>query len=288
MPTERPLGRLAVLGLGVMGGSLARAVSSLGLAEEIRGWSPDETEREAARTAGALTSAPGGWREAVSGADLVVLAAPLQGCVSLLGALPEVLPPGATVTDVASLKRPMAEAAIRAGLADRWIGSHPMAGAASSGFRASRAGLYEGATVWLAAAESESESGAGGEPARTVERLWSSVGGTPRWIEAAEHDRLMALASHLPQLTANALARTLERSAVDRSALGPGGRDMTRLAGSGAAMWTDLLRYADPALVAGLRSLARDVDDLADLVESGALERLATIMNETRAWTSRS
>ena len=284
MPTDRPLGRLAVLGLGLMGGSLARAVSSLGLADEVRGWSPEATERDAALTAGAVSAAPPTWREAVAGADLVVLAAPLQGCLSLMAALGEGLDPHATVTDVASLKLPVAEAARAAGLEDRWVGSHPMAGSESSGFWASRPDLYEGATVWITAADSDD---ALGTHRQAVERLWSSLGGSPRAIGAAEHDRLMALVSHLPQLASNALARTLGRSDIDPSALGPGGRDMTRLAGSSPEMWADLLRHADPALVEGLRTLAREVDALAELVESGAIEQIDRIMRETRAWRSR-
>jgi prephenate dehydrogenase len=200
-----------------------------------------------------------------------------------MAALPEGLDPGATVTDVASLKLPVAEAARVAGLADRWVGSHPMAGAESSGFWASRADLYEGATVWITPAN---DNAADGPHRQTVERLWSSLGGKPRAIEASEHDRLMALASHLPQLASNALARTLGRSEIDPSDLGPGGRDMTRLAGSSPEMWTDLLRHADPAVVEGLRALAREADALADLVESGAMEQIDRIMRETRTWRS--
>jgi prephenate dehydrogenase len=283
MPTDPPLGRLAVLGLGIMGGSLARAVSSLGLAKAVTGWSPEATERDAALTAGAVSAAPATWREAISGADLVVLAAPLQGCLALLAALPEGLEPDATVTDVTSLKLPVAEAARAAGLEDRWIGSHPMTGSESSGFWASRAELYEGATVWITSADGSQARGA---HRQVVERLWASLGGRPRSIGAAEHDRLMALASHLPQLASNALARTLERSDIDPSALGPGGRDMTRLASSSPEMWTDLLRHADPAVVEGLRSLAREADALADLVESGAIEQIGRIMHDTRAWRS--
>ena len=281
MPTDRPLGRIAVLGLGVMGGSIARAVSSLGLADSVAGWSPEATEREAALTAGAVSDAPPTWRDAIDGADLVVLAAPLQGCLALMAALPEGLQREATVTDVASLKLPVAEAARAAGLADRWIGSHPMAGSESSGFWASRADLFEGATVWTTVADGADSDGLG---PLLVERLWSSLGGKPRSIGAAEHDRLMALASHLPQLASNALARALARADVDPSALGPGGRDMTRLSGSSPEMWTDLLRHADPAVVEGLRALAREADGLADLVESGAIEQIDRIMRETRAW----
>ena len=88
----------------------------------------------------------------------------------------------------------------------------------------------------------------------------------------------------MPQLTANALARVLSGERIDPSDLGPGGRDMTRLARSSPDMWLDLLRHADPAVVRGLRSVARETSALADLIESGAVEQIDRIMRETRAW----
>jgi prephenate dehydrogenase len=290
MATDRPVGRVCVLGLGLMGGSLCRALSSLDLAREVVGWSPEGTERAAALTAGAVSEAPETWREAVASADLVVLAAPLQGCLSLMGSLPGAMPAHATLSDVASLKGPVASAAREAGLTDRWVGSHPMAGAESSGFWSSRADLYEGATVWLISDEGGAVGGEGPseERIRALERLWRGMGARPRRIEAVAHDRLMALASHLPQLSANALARTLGAAGLEPSDLGPGGRDATRLAGSNPEMWTDLFRHADPALLDGLRSLARELGRLADLLETGAVERLGDVMVETRAWKTRS
>lgn len=271
-----PYRRVAVLGLGVMGGSLLRDLGDAGTAE-LRGWSPEPAEGEAAAAAVDGLVAEPSWEAAVEGAELVVLAVPLSATVELL---PRVASgaPGAHLTDVASLKTPVQGAARRADLADRWVGSHPMAGSEGRGFDASRAGLYRGARVWTVA-DPEAE-----EPARRVARLWRSVGAEPEGVAAAEHDRLMALASHLPQLTATALASVLLDAGVAPTELGPGGRDMTRLAASSTTMWRDLLAQAPPELPAGLRALSRALAEISGALDSGAVDEVAARMERTARW----
>jgi prephenate dehydrogenase len=276
---EQPFASVAILGLGAMGGSLARALSGPDRDVRVSGWSPRAEERAAALEAGALSAAPGDWREAVGDVELVVLAAPLAASCELVAGVADAMAPGATLSDVASLKVPIARAVTEAGAEACWVGSHPMTGSEESGFGASRANLYEGARVWTVAhpaAESR---------AARVHDLWTSLGARPQSIDAEEHDRLMALASHLPQLASNALASVLQEGEVAPSRLGPGGADMTRLAASGPAMWRDIFEHASPELIAGLRALAREAAKIADLVESGDLDRIEEIMNATRAWS---
>jgi len=279
---ERPFGRVAVLGLGLMGGSLARAISDLGLADRLIGWSPETTERDAALTAGAVTLAAAEWSEAVSDADLVIVAAPLEATRTLLEQLGGACPETATLTDVAGLKRPLAAVAEDAGLSNRWVGSHPMAGSHESGFWASRADLFAGARVWTVGDDLAEEV-----HRQRVRRLWTSLGAKPAPIGAEEHDRLMARVSHVPQLVANALAAALAEVKVDPSEFGPGARDMTRLAASNPEVWGDILRHADPALVETLRSVAGTLEELAERVEQGDVAGLDRVMRETRSWRGR-
>ena len=187
--------------------------------------------------------------------------------------------PGALLSDVASLKEPVERAARAAGLEDRWVGSHPMAGSEGSGFDAGRADLYDGARVWLVADD------AAGAARDRVAALWEAVGGRPAPTGAAEHDRLMALASHLPQLTANGLARVLDDAGVTRDALGPGGRDMTRLAASAPGMWTDLLAEAPAELPEALEALASELRAMADEVRAGRMDSVAERMERTGRWS---
>lgn len=276
---ERPFESVAILGLGAMGGSLARALSALEERPRVVGWSPLGAERDAASNAGAVDDAPAEWRDAASGVDLVVVAAPLAVSCDLMEGLAGATPTETTLTDVASLKLPILRAATEAGVQDRWVGSHPMTGSEESGFSASRPDLYRGARVWTVA-ETEAQG-----RAEQVGAFWRSVGARPAAIDAADHDRLMALASHLPQLASNALAGVLSRSDVAPDQLGPGGADMTRLSASSAAMWRDIFEHASPELVQGLDDLAEAVGRIADLFRKGDLEAVERLMDETRQWS---
>lgn len=261
-----------------MGGSLARALSEVESGPVVVGWSPAEVERLAAVESGAVSSAPSDWTEAVAGSELVVLAAPLRASCELVPSVVEATSPETTITDVGSLKAPVAQAVVEAGAEERWVGSHPMTGSEESGFEASRADLYSGARVWIVA-----HPAAAARVAR-VEALWSELGARPRRIDAEPHDRLMALASHLPQLASNVLAGVLSEGGVSPDELGPGGADMTRLAASGSAMWRDIFEHASPELILGLKALGATSARVADLLEQGDLDGIEELMNATRAW----
>ena len=269
---------VAVVGLGVMGGSLVRALRALPDPPRVLAASPDARDLEGARRAGLLERASPDPADVVDDADLVVYATPLGATLALLEEHREAWREGAVVTDVASLKAPVAERARELGLARRWVGSHPMVGAEASGFEASREDLYLGAPVWLC------DAGADAAALAAVAGLWRALGARPARTDAAEHDRLMTWASHLPQLSANALALALEEAGVASDALGPGGRDATRLAGSAPSMWRDLLGAAAGPDAEALRALARHAAALADLLDAGDAEGVARRMERTRRW----
>lgn len=276
--SELPFRTVAVLGLGVIGGSLARALRATAPDVKVVGWSPALGERDLALRERAVLAAPSAWEEAVEEADLVVLAAPLEACRRILPDLDGLAPPNATIMDVASLKEPMFRAAAQAGLLHRWVGAHPMAGSEGSGFPHASADLFDGARVWLVAAAEAEERVVG------VRALWRLVGGEPQVIGAEAHDRMMGLVSHLPQLVATALAVGMSRRGVDLDTLGPGGRDMTRLAASNPAVWLDLFQHAPPELPDALRALAEIVIEEASALERGDVELLERLMREGGTW----
>ena len=278
MSEAAPFERIAVIGLGVMGGSFARALTGTAAAE-VRGWSNDADERRAALSAGAVMAAPTNLKEALRDADLVVLATPLQAACRLISDIAaDPLRRDATIMDVSGLKTPVALAAAEAGVGSRFVGAHPMAGSEASGFSASRPDLFDGVLVWIVA---EPEAGAHTEK---VEALWRSVGAKPVRTSAAIHDRLMALVSHLPQLTANLLAAALDNAGISPDDLGPGGRDMTRLAASNPEMWEGLLEGVHPDLVQTLRTMAGSFQSMADDLEGADVEAIVSLMEKTRTW----
>ena len=136
------------------------------------------------------------------------------------------------VTDVGSTKRSMVAAAERSGLGSRFVGAHPMAGGTGTGWSAGVSGLFGGATVYICPAR-----GASDRSRRRAAAFWRSVGGRPVVMPAGDHDRLVAGTSHLPQFASSAVARVLARRGIARKRLGPGGRDLTRLAAGDVAMW---------------------------------------------------
>jgi prephenate dehydrogenase len=145
MSEAAPFQRVAVVGLGVMGGSFARALTGTAAAPEVRGWSHDADERRAALYAGAVMAAPEDLKEALQKADLVAIATPLQAACRLIADIAaDTLARDATIMDVSGLKAPVARAAAKAGVASRFVGAHPMAGSEASGFPASRPDLFEG------------------------------------------------------------------------------------------------------------------------------------------------
>jgi cyclohexadieny/prephenate dehydrogenase len=275
---EKPFASVAVLGLGVMGGSLARALADLPDRPRVSGWAPQREEREAARRAGVLDHAPASWQDAVGDAELVVLAAPLRASCDLFEEVAGIVPHATTLSDVASLKVPLVRAAAAAGAESRWVGSHPMAGSEASGFAASTAALYRGARVWTVAAPAAQHR------VGRVHAFWRSVGARPEAIGAEEHDRLMSVASHLPQLAANVLAEVMMKAGIRPEQLGPGGLDTTRLAASSPELWRDLLEHASPDLIRGLRGLSAAADRIADMLDAGDVEGVASTMRATREW----
>jgi prephenate dehydrogenase len=276
--SERPFASVAILGLGVMGGSLARALAELPERPRVTGWSPKGVEREAARRAGVVHEAPESWKDAIAGAELLVLATPLRASCDLLQEIVGVAHPAATLSDVASLKAPVMRAAAAAGAERRWVGSHPMAGSEASGFGASTPSLYRGARVWTVA------SPAAKERVQRVHSFWRALGARPAEIDAEDHDRLMSLASHLPQLASNALATVMMEAGISPDQLGPGGLDTTRLAASSADLWKDLLDHASPDLIRGLRELSAASGRIADQLDRGDVAGVADMMRSTRAW----
>jgi prephenate dehydrogenase len=272
---------VGIVGLGLLGGSVARDLRRLPERPLVRALSRDSRELEAARAEGVVDEVAEDAVSFCAGLDLAVYCTPLNATLELLTAHSPHLREGVVVTDVASLKTPLRDRTEALGLAEAFVGSHPMAGGEGSGFHASREGLFEGARIWLVS------EGARPEVATRIRSFWHALGGQPSFIDAGEHDVLMARVSHLPQLTATALALVLESNDLGRHDLGPGGRDMTRLAGSGPTMWRDLLEHAPTALPEALEALENHLARLRAFLREGRADAVEDLMKQTRAWSRR-
>jgi len=241
---------VAVLGLGLIGGSVAQGLTRAGY--PVVGFDRPLVGRRA-RRAGAVLLAVGTPHEAAARADVVVLAATPEANLRILGALSRVAR-GKIVTDVGSVKGPISREASRLGFR-RFVGGHPMAGSERSGFTSSRADLFRGRPWILCPAK-----GLGKHALGIVQGLVRSLGSRPVVLSVAEHDRTVAFLSHLPQMVAQALLETARSDTVARRHLklaGPGFLDMTRLARSPTALWTQIFRQNTPQMARAVRALER-------------------------------
>ena len=281
-PPPRVEGPVAVVGLGLMGGSLIRALHSLPAAPDVLGVDADPVAGAKALESGMIQRFDPDGTALIGEARTVVYAVPLGALSSLLASHRRLLHPDALITDVLSLKGPAHRLVGEAGLAERFVGAHPMAGGEGRGFGDSRDHLFQDARIWLTGG-----CEVGPEFRSRGMAFWATLGGEVEWIDAEEHDRRMAWVSHLPQLVANALAGALDAAGFQPGDLGPGGRDMTRLAGSSPEMWKDLLPHSAGITGTGLTSVSRALNVVADLLARREVDRIAEFMERTQAWSAR-
>lgn len=266
----------AVIGLGLIGGSVARELVGRGV--RVLGYDRDPGSVREALHEGGIHEALAAGLEGTEAVDLVVLAVPVT-------AAPEVLRQirvhgGTLVTDVGSTKESIIRAAEDAGLAERFVGSHPLAGDHRSGWGASRTGLFRDARVFLTPTSRTTPDAL--EQARA---LWTALGARTEVTGAAEHDRRMAAVSHLPQALATALGSLLAQEGLGRADLGPGARDMTRLAGSSPEMWAAIAADNARHLSAAVEAMRERLATLGDALAEGDAERLRSFFEEGNRWS---
>jgi prephenate dehydrogenase len=241
-----PLDRLAVVGAGLVGGSVARAAQAAGV-RTVRVHDADPAVRERARQLGLGTQVVDTLADAVRDADLVLVATPAHAVAGVMEELASLVGPRTILTDAASLKADLTldvESRLRARDADpgRFVGGHPMAGSEHSGPDAADGSLFQGATWVLTPTGSTSDP-----TLHTVSTFLRRLGSRVLVLPPDRHDELVALVSHLPQLVASALAEVAGR-AVDTTGeavlavAGGGFRDTTRIAASDPDLWLGILR----------------------------------------------
>jgi prephenate dehydrogenase len=252
--------RITILGFGLIGGSLARALHARGADHEVIGWSPSGAGASQAAADGVLARAATTLTDAVAGADLVVVGAPPLAASELIEALPGLLADAgarhALVTDVVSTKGRLVAAADAVGL--RFVGGHPMAGREVSGYEGASADLFVG-RPWVVVPGAV----AADEDVARVEELARSVGADPVRMSAADHDAAVAAISHLPLVLSAALVESVTGAADWASARGlaaGGWRDMTRIARGDVAMGTGIAATNAAALSARIRDVRAVLD----------------------------
>lgn len=265
--------RVAIWGLGLMGGSLALALK--GKCACLLGIDPDPATVALAREQGIVERADTRPEELLPGADLIVLAAPARAIISQLAQLPALHPGPAQVLDLGSTKARIVAA--MAGLPERFdpVGGHPMCGKEKSSLRYAEAAIYQNAPFALVALERSTPR------ARALaEEVARAAGACPLWIEAGQHDRMVAATSHTPYLVSSALALGTPPEA--RALVGSGFRSTARLAGSSPRMMADILATNRDHVRDALRRVREQVERYESALEAEDWDALAGLMEEGR------
>ena len=264
-------GRLAIVGLGLMGGSLAMALR--GKCTALLGIDPDPHTVELARQLHIVDQAVVDPAVLLPQADVIVLAAPVNGIIGLLQELPVLHPGAPIVIDLGSTKVKITET--MQNLPERFdpLGGHPMCGKEVSGLANADARLFQGATFAFTPTLRTSAYAR-----QFAEWLAASIGACPLWIDAVTHDRWVAATSHVPYLVANALAGITPAETAPLA--GPGFRSTTRLAVTPPGMMMDVLMTNQVAILDGLRSFRVHLERVERLLSQGDFDTLQELLGE--------
>lgn len=274
--------RMAVVGVGLIGGSLARVLREQGEVGEIVGIGRTEPNLVRAVELGVIDRYSQDPCEGVRGADLVFLATPVRSIATVLARIAPFLSPGCIVTDGGSVKEPVVAACeplMPPGT--HFVGGHPIAGTERSGVDASFSTLFKGKRCIVTPTARTD-----GRALETVARMWQSAGSEVIRMDADKHDRIVAAISHLPHMVAYSLVNAVDGyDRLDENILSysaGGFRDFTRIASSDPAMWRDIALMNRPALLEMMDFFTGYFGRLRSLVESGDEEGLAKFFAESK------
>ena len=259
--------RIAVLGVGLIGGSVGLAARRR-LGAEVAGYDPDPSTLERALELEALDVAADEIPQAVAGAEVVICAAPVSALPAVVAEALDASHGETVVTDVGSTKRQLIAGLHGSDGEQRFIGGHPLAGAETSGVENAGPDLFEGARWYLTPTERSS-----GLLYDRLQRVVADLGARPQAIDADAHDRLMATVSHLPHVLANVLVRQAATTLAEESErlpeVGPSFRDTTRVAGANPAIWTDIFAANRDAVATSIERAAERLGEAARVIREG-------------------
>ena len=275
--------KLALIGLGLIGSSIARAARERGIAKEIAGFTRSAQTRQEAQSMGLADSYPGTAREAVNGADMVILCTPVGSFKSLAEEIAPALKPGAIVSDVGSVKSSVAQD-VAPHMPDgvHFIPGHPVAGTEQSGPAAGFSTLFVNRWCLLTPLPDTDK--------KAIERLcafWRALGSNVETMTPEHHDLVLAITSHVPHLIAyNIVATAADLETVTQSEVikysAGGFRDFTRIAASDPVMWRDVFLNNKPAVLEMLARFSEDLSMLQRAIRWSDGDLLEDVFNRTR------
>lgn len=276
------INKLTIYGVGLIGGSLARALKAAGAVGEVVGYGRSGSSLQKAVELGVIDRYESDIARAIQGSDVVMLGVPVGAMEAVLNEIKPHLDSNTIITDAGSTKGSVIEAAKRVfgSQPTRFIPGHPIAGTEKSGVEASFAGLYQDRRVILTPDEQSDK-----DALETVRWMWQQAGAEVVDMPVAHHDEVLAATSHLPHMLAFTLVDTLARledhDDIFRFAAG-GFRDFTRIASSNPQMWHDICLNNRDALLKMVNRFSDELATLASAIESGDSEKLLQTFNRAK------
>jgi prephenate dehydrogenase len=274
--------RLVIIGVGLIGGSLARALKHANACEEVIGVGRDERQLKKAIELGVIDQYSLDPREAVKTADIIVLAVPLGAMASIFKSIAGLVPPDAVITDVGSAKASVVNAA-KEGLGEipvNFVPGHPIAGTEKSGVEASFRELFEQRKIILTPLKETKK-----DAVARVRAMWEMTGAEVLEMDIEHHDKVLAATSHLPHMLAYALVDTLARMGdhdeIFSYAAG-GFHDFTRIASSDPQMWHDICTANKDALLQMLELFIKDLSGLTEAIRNNESAYLLETFNRAK------
>lgn len=277
------INRLAIIGVGLIGGSLALALKQARFVRTVIGCGRDQQNLQKAVELNVIDSFCSNIAEAVKDADMVVIAVPLGAMQGIFEQIGNAIADHAIVTDAGSAKASVIAAA-QAGLGARikqFIGGHPIAGSEKSGVEASQADLYQHRKVILTPLAQNSQA-----DIDKVANMWRQCGATVEYLDVLQHDKVLAATSHLPHMLAFALVNYLcglhDHDEIFKYAAG-GFRDFTRIASSDAVMWRDICLANGAAIVDLIDGYKQDLGQVADAINQQDADKLLQLFSQAKS-----
>jgi len=276
--------RMAIAGVGLIGGSLAQAVKERKVVGEVVGVGRNEERLKRACEAGIIDSFTARIDDSLGTVDLMVIATPVCLIADLVEKMIPFLKEGTIITDVGSVKKEVVEQ-VEGFMPDtlHFVGGHPIAGTENSGFEHSFSTLFEERTCILTPVESTNQ-----QALRQVQELWSRVGSIVVCLNCDEHDEILAAVSHLPHMVAYGMVNcllTIEGFEENIFSFSAGGfKDFTRIAGSDPAMWRDIALMNREKLLSMIERFQSYLEELKEAIEQKDSEKLFAEFQKSRTF----
>ena len=277
------INKITIVGVGLIGGSLAKALKEKNLAKTVFGYGRDRSRLEEAKKSNIIDDYSTQIEEAVNHADIIVIATPVGTFRNIFSEVKPLIVDDVIISDVGSTKTNIVDLAkeILGDKSQCFVPAHPIAGKEKSGFEASDGNLYIGKKVIITPIEDNSS-----ESIQVIESMWKNVGAEVDFMSPQSHDDLLGMTSHLPHMLAFSLVNYLVDQNPSASIYAGGGfKDFSRIASGDAVMWRDICLQNKDKIITHLRGYQSTVEELIDAIdqeESDKLELLFATAKKTR------